>query len=74
MVTDVTPNFIEAMEMAPEGVVLWDADDRLVLCNDRFRQLHSHAAEIIVPGLKLEELLLVWRTKSRIEGSSVCRL
>jgi len=44
--------------MAPEGIALWDANDRLVLCNDLFRQLHIHAAEIIVPGLKLEELLL----------------
>jgi PAS domain S-box-containing protein len=58
LVNEITPNFIEAMEMAPEGVALWDADDRLVLCNEMFRQLHSHAAEIIVPGLKLEELLL----------------
>ena len=46
------------MELAPEGVALWDADDRLVMCNELFRQLHSHAAEIIMPGLKLEELLL----------------
>ena len=54
----ITPSFIEAMELAPEGVVLWDADDRLVMCNNRFRVLHKHAAEIIVPGLRLEELLL----------------
>lgn len=58
MADEFTPNFIEVMEMAPEGVALWDADDRLVMCNNLFRQLHSHAAEIIVPGLKLEELLL----------------
>ena len=50
--------FFEAMEMAPEGVVLWDAEDRMVMCNNRFRELHQHAAEIIGPGLKLEELLL----------------
>lgn len=58
LVNEITPNFIEVMEMAPEGVALWDADDQLVMCNELFRKLHSHAAEIIMPGLKLEDLLL----------------
>ena len=58
MVNEITPNFVEALEMAPEAVVHWDADDRLVMCNDKFRELHSHAAEILVPGLKLENLML----------------
>ena len=58
MVNEITPNFVEALEMAPEAVVHWDADDRLVMCNDKFRELHSHAAEILVPGLKLENLIL----------------
>tara|TARA_B100000315_G_scaffold254614_1_gene296071 strand:- start:3746 stop:3970 length:225 start_codon:yes stop_codon:yes gene_type:complete len=56
-VDDNTQFFFEAMEFAPEGVVLWDADGRLVMCNERFRDLHRHVAKKIVPGLKVEDLL-----------------
>tara|TARA_B100000315_G_scaffold248553_1_gene278556 strand:+ start:1851 stop:3794 length:1944 start_codon:yes stop_codon:yes gene_type:complete len=57
MVEVLTDNLIEAMEMAPEAVVLWDADGRLVMCNDKYRDLFQHFAEIIRPGLNIEELL-----------------
>ena len=57
MVDDNTQLLFEAMEFAPEGVVLWDADGRLVMCNKKFRDLHRHVAVKIIPGLRIEELL-----------------
>src|SRR6202022_4541607 len=31
----------DAIETIPEAFVLWDADDRLVLCNSHFQRLHK---------------------------------
>jgi diguanylate cyclase (GGDEF)-like protein len=47
-------NAIEAM---PDGFVMWDAEDRLVACNRRYRELYAVSAELLVPGTRLEELL-----------------
>jgi len=39
------------------GVVLWDADGRLMMCTDHFRQLYGPIADQMVPGLAFEQLL-----------------
>ena len=31
----------DAIETIPEAFVLWDADNRLVLCNSNFQELHN---------------------------------
>ena len=40
-----------------EGLVLFDADDRLVFCNDRFRAIYSLMSDLIVPGVQLADLV-----------------
>ena len=47
----------EAIEALEEGFALWDADDRLVLCNHRYRELYADVGELIVPGAAFIELL-----------------
>ncbi|MGH1573369.1 response regulator [Methylobacterium sp. P31] len=41
---------IEAIESSSEGFALFDSDDRLVLCNDHFRNLHPGLEAVIGPG------------------------
>jgi diguanylate cyclase (GGDEF)-like protein/PAS domain S-box-containing protein len=48
----------EAIEIIPDGVALWDAEDRLVLCNQRYRDLYPAVASHIRPGVGFAELLL----------------
>lgn len=43
-----------AMEQLSESVVLWDQDDRLLVCNDRFRQFNAATPETIEPGTPIE--------------------
>jgi signal transduction histidine kinase/DNA-binding response OmpR family regulator/HPt (histidine-containing phosphotransfer) domain-containing protein/HAMP domain-containing protein len=38
-ISDVRQRLTEAIESISEGFVLWDSNDKLVLCNDRFRVL-----------------------------------
>jgi len=40
-----------AVESLQEGFALFDADDRLVTCNDEYRRLKSGTADIIKPGM-----------------------
>ena len=46
-----------AIEAIDEAFVLYDPDDRLVLCNERYRQTYANVAELMVPGVRFEELV-----------------
>ncbi len=46
-----------SIEALPDGFVLYDADDRLVFCNERYRALYPESAEAMVPGATFEEIL-----------------
>ncbi|MDJ0824579.1 MAG: EAL domain-containing protein [Rhodobacter sp.] len=46
-----------AIEALPDGFVLYDAEDRLVICNERYRELYPESAAAMVPGATFEEIL-----------------
>ncbi len=46
-----------AFEAVGEAFVLYDPDDRLVVCNDRYREIYSVSRELIVPGVRFEDIL-----------------
>ncbi|MDI1346275.1 MAG: ATP-binding protein [Pseudolabrys sp.] len=47
----------DAIETIPEAFVLWDADNRLVLCNSNFQELHNLPDEEIVVGASYESVV-----------------
>ena len=49
----------DAIETIPEAFVLWDADNRLVLCNSNFQELHDLPDEAIMVGASYESLIAV---------------
>ena len=46
----------DAIEAIPESFMLLDKDDRLVLCNSRYRELHAAIAPVLVPGTPFAEI------------------
>ena len=49
---------VDAIESISEGFALYDAEDRLLLCNGRYRQLFFPAiADVLVPGASFEVIL-----------------
>ena len=44
----------DAIETIPEAFVLWDAEDRLVLCNSHFQRLHKLPDSAVIPGTSYE--------------------
>jgi PAS domain S-box-containing protein len=47
----------EAIETIPEGFVLFDAQDRLVLCNTAYRALYGFSEDLAKPGVSFEDLV-----------------
>jgi diguanylate cyclase (GGDEF)-like protein/PAS domain S-box-containing protein len=47
----------DAIEGMSDGFVMWDADDRLVTCNQNYRELYKESAPFIVPGARFEDVI-----------------
>jgi len=47
----------DAVEAISEAFVLWDADNRLVLCNAKYQQLHQIPAEMAQGGASHDEIM-----------------
>jgi two-component system, cell cycle sensor histidine kinase PleC len=65
----------DAIETIPEAFVVWDAQNRLVLCNSNFQELHNLPDEAIKAGASYESVVAagrkpVVRSKVTSEGRS----
>jgi len=49
----------DAIETIPEAFVLWDASNRLVLCNSHFQKLHKLPESAVIPGTSYETVIEV---------------
>ncbi|GAB4362655.1 MAG: hypothetical protein Kow00114_18100 [Kiloniellaceae bacterium] len=47
----------DAIEALPDGFVFYDADDRLEICNRRYREIYPESAHLMVPGATFEEVI-----------------
>ena len=51
----------DAIETIPEAFVVWDAQNRLVLCNSNFQELHNLPDEAIQAGASYESVVAAGR-------------
>jgi two-component system, cell cycle sensor histidine kinase PleC len=51
----------DAIETIPEAFVLWDAENRLVLCNSNFQALHHLPDEAVAAGTTYEAIVAAGR-------------
>jgi PAS domain S-box-containing protein len=49
--------FEEAIEAISSGFALWDAEDRLVVSNARYRDYFAELSDIVVPGARFNEII-----------------
>ena len=59
----------DAIETIPEAFVLWDADNRLVLCNSNFQALHNLPDEANAAGMPYDEIVAAGR-KPQVRSQS----
>ena len=46
----------DAVENMSEGIVVYDAEDRLLLCNSKFKEIYKYEDKDVMPGVTYEEL------------------
>ena len=46
-----------AVESLDAGFVMFDENDRLLICNERYRQIYAKSRDLIVPGIRFEDML-----------------
>jgi two-component system cell cycle sensor histidine kinase PleC len=51
----------DAIETIPEAFVLWDSDNRLVLCNSNFQELHRLPDAAVIAGTPYEAVVAAGR-------------
>ncbi|MGI9415407.1 MAG: histidine kinase dimerization/phospho-acceptor domain-containing protein, partial [Hyphomicrobiales bacterium] len=47
----------DAIENISEAFVLWDSDNRLVICNSKYQQFHNLPASVVKPHTPYEEVI-----------------
>jgi two-component system cell cycle sensor histidine kinase PleC len=65
----------DAIETISEAFVLWDRDNRLVLCNSKYQQFHNLPNDAVVPGTDYDDVIAaakhpVVRTKVDVEADA----
>ncbi|MBI5080838.1 MAG: PAS domain S-box protein [Chloroflexi bacterium] len=48
---------LNTIESLDAGIVMYDADERLVVCNTRYKELYSRSAHLMVVGTPYEKIL-----------------
>jgi len=54
---DAHATLLDAFEVIPEGLVLFDAQDRLVLWNKRYAEIYDPSGDRFAVGMRFEDLL-----------------
>jgi PAS domain S-box-containing protein len=60
---------MDAIESVSEGFSLFDADDRLVLCNGKYKELYGYSDANVKPGVSFAQLLQMDSDRGTVKGS-----
>lgn len=52
-----TTRLVDAIEALPDGFAVFDGEDRLILCNQRYREIYRDSAPALVLGTRFEAIL-----------------
>jgi len=56
----------DTLDAVDEGVVLWDTEDRLVICNEGYRKLFGENCTMVKPGARYKDLM-----RLQLEGGAL---
>ncbi|MGH1446964.1 MAG: ATP-binding protein [Cognatishimia sp.] len=48
-----------AINSIDDGFALYDPDDRMIICNDKYKELYAVSADLFVPGAKFEDIIRI---------------
>ncbi len=56
--TRARAQLVAAVEALQDGFVLFDSEDRLVMCNSRYREMYPELAPVMTPGTAFRDVLI----------------
>lgn len=65
--SDIALTLEDALDAITEGFAIFDAEDRLIICNDQYREIYAHSAPAIFPGNRFEDILRYGLTKKQYD-------
>jgi adenylate cyclase len=72
-VAEARQRLIDAIESISEGFALYDSEDRLVLCNSRYREiLYPGVTEAMIPGTSFEAIIRQAVHRGLVEDAKGC--
>ncbi|MEP5623479.1 MAG: PAS domain S-box protein, partial [Hyphomicrobiales bacterium] len=63
--SDVAVTLEDALEAISEGFAIYDSEDRLIICNDNYRDIYAESAPAMFPGNRFEDILRFGLTKKQ---------
>ncbi|MEP2704405.1 MAG: diguanylate cyclase [Roseibium sp.] len=65
--SDVAVTLEDALEAISEGFAIYDSEDRLIICNDNYRDIYAPSAPAMFPGNRFEDILRYGLTKKQYD-------
>lgn len=63
--------FRSAIDVINEAFVIYDPDDRLLYCNEKYREAYPSVADLMHPGVRFEDIVRTWAERGGLDvGSS----
>jgi two-component system, sensor histidine kinase and response regulator len=59
-----------AIEAVDEAFVLYDPSDRLVFCNEKYREAFADSADLIVPGARFEDIIRAGAERGQYQAAA----
>ena len=66
---DAEAPLVDAISNISEGFVYFDAEGRMVMCNDQYKNMFSLVADKLVPGITFSEILDAAEESGQLTGS-----
>jgi PAS domain S-box-containing protein len=60
----------DGIDTMPAGFVIYDDQDRLVMCNQSYRNFYPEAADLLVPGIRFEDILREGLARGRFPAAA----
>jgi PAS domain S-box-containing protein len=61
--------FLGAIDALEEAFALYDPQDRLVYCNDKYKQVYQEVAHLMVPGAQFEDIIRAGAESGQYEAA-----
>ncbi len=70
---DARNQLVDALEVMDEAFVIFDPDDNLLMCNDKYREYYPHSADLFEPGNSFEHIIRegAKRGEYNLEGAGI---